>query len=59
MSRLGVIKCILETAVTWVLLQFFPFTMHIKLRFIVVWVLMQFIAGRYRHKALLIWDELK
>ena len=39
MSRLGVIKCILETAVTWVLLQFFPFTMHIKLRFIVVWVL--------------------
>ncbi len=34
MSRLGVIKCILETAVTWLLLQFFPFTMHIKLRFI-------------------------
>lgn len=59
MSRLGIIKCILETAATWILLQFFPFTMHIKLRFIVVWVLMQFIAGRYRHKALLVWDELK
>lgn len=59
MSKLGIIKCGLETLCTWLLLLLFPFPMNIRFRFLIVWVLMQFIAGRYRHKALLVWDELK
>lgn len=59
MTRLGWIKLILEALVSALLLWIFPFPIDLKIKFLIVFVLMQLLCGRYRHKAFLIWDEAR
>lgn len=58
MTRLGFIKMTLELLMTSVLILLIPATVGLRLRFIILWLVMQLWSGRYKHKALLFSDEM-
>ena len=59
MTKFGLYKNIMELLMTAILVSVFPFTLGYKIKLVLLYVLMQNMAGRYRGRALLIWDELK
>lgn len=59
MTKFGIYKCLIELLMTSVLVSVFPFPNQLKVKLIILYVLMQFMAGRYKGKSLLIWNELK
>ncbi|WP_439710175.1 hypothetical protein, partial [Dubosiella newyorkensis] len=59
MTKFGLYKNIMELLMTAILVSVFPFTLGYKVKLVLLYVLMQNMAGRYRGRALLIWDELK
>lgn len=58
MTQLGFVKMTLELLLTSILMLLIPATEGLRLRFIILWVIMQFWSGRYKHKALLFSDEM-
>lgn len=60
MTKIGVINCILDAICFILILVCMPtWSYWFAKRIIVVFVMMQFLAGRYQGKSLLFWDELK
>lgn len=63
MSRLGVIKLCAESLWNALLLFLLPFPAAFdtstKLKMLLCYIVINLLAGRYRHKALLIWDEVR
>lgn len=59
MTRLGKIKLVLELLWNALLLLLFPFSQSLRLKFLLVCLFINLLCGRYRHKALLIWDEVR
>ncbi|MDO4466013.1 MAG: exopolysaccharide biosynthesis polyprenyl glycosylphosphotransferase [Bacillota bacterium] len=60
MTKIGVINCILDTVCFVLILMSMPtWAYWFAKRLIVVFVMMQFLAGRFQGKSLLFWDELK
>uniref|UniRef100_UPI0023EFBE2D hypothetical protein n=1 Tax=Faecalibaculum rodentium TaxID=1702221 RepID=UPI0023EFBE2D len=58
MTQLGFVKMTLELLLTSILMLLIPATEGLRLRFIILWIIMQFWSGRYKHKALLFSDEM-
>ncbi|WP_300970746.1 hypothetical protein, partial [Faecalibaculum rodentium] len=58
MTQLGFVKMTLELLLTSILMLLIPATEGLRLRFTILWVIMQFWSGRYKHKALLFSDEM-
>lgn len=60
MTKIGFINCVFDTILFVLILVGMPtWEYWFAKRIIVVFVLMQFLAGRYQGKSLLYWDELK
>lgn len=58
MTRLGIIKFIIELTLSSVLMAVLPLPGALKIKLIILWLIMQFWSGRYKHKALLFTDEM-
>lgn len=59
MTRLGKIKLIAEVLWNLFLVFFLPFTSPMKVKMLLAYIIINWICGRYRHKAFLIWDEVR
>ena len=59
MTKLGVYKNIIEGIMTIGLVFVFPFSFVFKIKLVLLYFIIMHLAGRYRGRAILIWDELK
>lgn len=60
MTKIGVINCVLDTICFILILMGMPtWSYWFAKRLIVVFVMMQFLAGRFQGKSLLVWDEIR
>lgn len=59
MTKLGVYKNIIEGIMTIILVCIFPFSFGLKIKLFILYFIVMHLAGRYRGKAMLVWDELK
>lgn len=59
MTKFGFYKFILELIMTSILVTFFPFLPILKIKLVILYVIVQFLVGRYNHQSLTIWNEFK
>ena len=59
MTKFGFYKFVLELIMTSVLVTFFPFSPVLKIKLVILYVIVQFLVGRYNHQSLTIWNEFK
>ncbi len=59
MTKLGRYSCLMESGWTLLLLLLMPFPFDLGLRYFVIFMLSQFVGGRYKSDSLLVWDEMK
>jgi undecaprenyl-phosphate galactose phosphotransferase len=59
MTKLGLLKCLLELTFTCLVACLLPFSPAYTMRLIITWLIMQLFVGRFRGKALLVWDEIR
>lgn len=59
MSKINKLRLVLDLGVTLVLLLIFPFNFERKVKLMLLYIFSMVIAGRFRTKTLLVYDELK
>lgn len=59
MTKLGRYSCAIESGWTILLLFLMPFPLDLGLRYFLIFLLSQFVGGRYQKDSLLVWDEIR
>ena len=58
-SGIGVINLILECVFFWILSFFLQMDLDMRIKLIIMYVIMNYLLGRYREKSLLMYDEIQ
>lgn len=58
-STIGIINAIIETIIFIVVLYFMPFNPEVSCKLVFWYLIINYLMGRYRNKALLIFDEIR